>query len=193
MIKVEKLCKQFSDNIVLDNLNIIFAEGETTCIMGPSGCGKTTLLNIMLGLLEPDGGKIYGLSDKRLSAVFQEDRLCNQLNSVDNVAIVCHKSYPRDKIKEMLERLGLSKGDIIRPVRELSGGMKRRVAIARALCTTFDVIFMDEPFKGLDIKTRENVIITLKNELKGKTAIVITHDVFDAEALGANLIELCKA
>ena len=79
-IKINNLNKSFSGQPVLEDLSFSFPEGKSSCIMGPSGCGKTTLLHILMGIEEPDSGEVTGVPSGRLSAVFQEDRLCENLS-----------------------------------------------------------------------------------------------------------------
>jgi len=190
-IKIEGLIKTFDEKIVLNGLDLIIEEGRTTCIMGPSGCGKTTLLMILMGLLPYDSGSIAGLEEKRMSAVFQEDRLCENFSPVSNVRLVCPPHVSKSDISIGLSAIGL--GDSLsQPVRELSGGMRRRVAILRALMAEYDVLFMDEPLKGLDDKTKESVIRFVKQETKGKTVIMITHDETEAESFDAEKVILEK-
>jgi NitT/TauT family transport system ATP-binding protein len=189
-IKVEKLNKAFGEKIVLKDYSAEFPVGEITCIMGPSGCGKTTLMHIMLGLIKADSGKISGLEGKKITAVFQEDRLCKNLNAVANIAMVCPKSIGKEQIIENLAQVGLKGDSITRPVVKLSGGMKRRVALVRAIMPESDCIFMDEPFKGLDEITRKMIINYVKHHTQGKTLLIITHDLNDIRDLKANLIKM---
>mgnify|MGYP000858281333 FL=1 len=184
-IKVKRVAKSFGAKCVLDGYSAVFPAGRITCLMGESGCGKTTLLNLILGLIKPDGGEISGVPDK-LAAVFQENRLCDDFSALTNVRII---GASVENARETLIALGL--GDSLsRPVRELSGGMKRRVAIARALCADCELMVMDEPFKGLDDVTRRHCIDEVRSRMGGRTAIVVTHDREDAEMLGAEIITM---
>lgn len=188
-IKIENLYKSYQDKQVLENLNMELAEGQITCIMAPSGKGKTTLLRILIGLEKADNGKITGMEDKDISVVFQEDRLCENLNVLSNIRLVQRekkegKQEFLKKVQKGLEEVGLLECSH-QPVKELSGGMKRRVAILRALYAKWDILFLDEPFKGLDKDMKERVILFLKKSCEGKTVICITHEEKEAEALGA--------
>lgn len=187
-ITVTNLSKNFGTNHVLNGFNAIFPEHSLTCIMGPSGCGKTTLLNILMGFMRPDGGTVTGVPREK-SAVFQEDRLCEGFNAVSNVRLVCDRKVDKGKIISHLEKIGL-KGSLKQPVRELSGGMKRRVAIVRSILANSNVLFLDEPFKGLDINTKKEVIQYLKDNLQGRTVIMVTHNIDEVEALGGKLITI---
>ena len=193
-IQIEHLDKAYGENQVLKDFSAVIPEGKTTCIMAPSGKGKTTLLNILLGLEPYDRGIIRGLEGKRKSAIFQEDRLCEDLSSRANIRMVRErKSSGRcefsKKMEEGLEALELKEwGD--RPVRELSGGMKRRTAILRALLADWEILFMDEPFKGLDIETKKKVIEYVKREGHGRTVVFVTHDPEEAKEMGAKILVL---
>ena len=186
MIELKNLNKAFGEKQVLKNLNWTIPEGSTSVIMGPSGGGKTTLLRILLGLEHADSGTVSGLEGKRLSAVFQEDRLCENVSAVSNLRLV-NPALSRKSAESMLAKLGL--GDALRqPVRELSGGMKRRVAIARALCTEYDVLLADEPFKGLDEETKRRTMEFFSESVQGKTVIIVTHDPSEAEILEGRIL-----
>lgn len=188
MIVLENISKSFGKKKVLSDLNVSFAPNSRYCIMGASGRGKTTLLNIILGLVKPDSGVISGVP-KNLSAVFQEDRLCEPYSAVKNVKAVTGNSVPEKEIVALLRDLGL-RGSENEAVNKLSGGMRRRVALARALLAKSEVIILDEPFKGLDDETREHVISVLLSRTQGKTLLIATHDARDAEALGAEVINI---
>ena len=186
MIILKSINKSFGEKKVLKSFSACFEKGKGYCIMGASGGGKTTLLNIILGLQKPDSGTISGVPEN-LSAVFQEDRLCEPYSAVANVLAVTGKSVPETEIVALLRALGLS-GSENEPVNKLSGGMRRRVALARALLAKSELIILDEPFKGLDDQTREAVISVLLAHTAGKTLIVATHDPRDAEALSAKVL-----
>lgn len=188
-ITVKNLTKSFGDKRVLDGFDAVFAEGFRTCVMGESGCGKTTLVNILLGLLQPDGGTVEGVPEKK-SAVFQEDRLCEDFSAVSNVRLVS-KKLTRADAESALTALGLA-DSMYKPVRELSGGMKRRTAVARALLADCELVIMDEPFKGLDEETRRKTARYVVDMTAGKTLIVITHDAEEAAMLGADIIKMRK-
>lgn len=177
---LENVKKSYENKVVLENVTLEIPEGQTTCIMGASGCGKTTVARLLLGLEKPDGGKIEGRG-KGMSAVFQEDRLCETLSATENVRLV----YPEGDEKEALDllfALGLE-GHTDKPVSALSGGMRRRVAIARALFAPFDLLVLDEAFTGLDEDTKAEVLAVVKRRCAGKTVLLITHDEGEARSL----------
>lgn len=188
-IELKSISKQFNHKSVLNQLTITFTEVHMNCLMGASGSGKTTVMNLVTGLLKPDSGEILGLQGKRISMVFQEDRLIEHWNAVKNIGLVCSKDITEERVVNELAKLGLS-DDLEKPVREFSGGMKRRVAIIRALLAKSDIVLLDEPFRGMDLLLKRKVIEYIKQNTSGKTVIVITHEGEDVDLLEGRLITL---
>ncbi len=186
-LSVRDLSKSFGEKRVISSLTLDLPLGAVTALMGPSGCGKTTLAFLLAGLIPPDAGEISGVPEKK-AFVFQEDRLAEEFSALSNVRFVL-PGRDRKRAAELLARLGLGE-ELSRPVREFSGGMKRRVALARALAYDADILFLDEPFKGLDEKSREEAVRCTLEMTAGKTVIFITHDPEEAEALGGGVIDL---
>ena len=182
-IVIRSLCKAFDGKPVLQGFSATLPAGQVSCIMAPSGGGKTTLLRILLGLEAADSGQIHGLAGLRLSAVFQEDRLLENLGPVANIRLV-NPRRTRGEVLAALVAVRLS-GCEDQPVHELSGGMRRRVAILRALLAEWDVLLLDEPFKGLDEETKACVLDFVCRAVEGRTAVLVTHDAAEARALGA--------
>lgn len=185
-IVIEYLSKSFGDKKILDDLCTTFPVGEVSVIVGASGCGKTTLLRILMGLESSDGGSISGLDGMRIAPVFQEDRLISERDAVYNIRLV-NKALSRESVLAAMDAVGLA-GCEHQPVRELSGGMRRRVSLLRALLSDFDLLLLDEPFKGLDPDTRAQTAKFVRDTLDGRTAIAVSHDTPDAELLGASRI-----
>lgn len=194
-IRITNLNKSYGEKHVLSNFSAKFEKGKTTCIMAPSGAGKTTLLRILAGLETADSGQIDGLQGLKKSMVFQEDRLCDNLSASANIRLVRQKHFfGRNKdaeieISDAMKAVGLI-GCENQPVREFSGGMRQRTALLRALYSDWDILFLDEPFKGLDEQTKKQVIQYTKEKCQGKTVIFVTHDHNEAKALGDILYEI---
>ena len=182
-IVIRGLSKAFDGKQVLRDFSAVLPAGQVSGLMAPSGAGKTTLLRILMGLETPDRGTITGLQGLRLSAVFQEDRLCENLNPVSNLRLVT-LTLSRAAAEEALTAVGLT-DCLHQPVRELSGGMRRRVAILRALLAEYDLLFLDEPFKGLDRETKDVVMADTRRRCDGRTVLFVTHDPTELEAMGA--------
>ena len=104
-MKAVNICKAFGDNRVLTDFSHEFKTGKTTAILGASGCGKSTLLNILMGLLQCDSGEVVRESDK-ISAVFQENRLCENLTVSANIRLVTGKRFSKKQIDEELAAVG---------------------------------------------------------------------------------------
>lgn len=183
-IVIEHLCKAYGGRPVLENFSATLSHGRITGLMAPSGAGKTTLLRILMGLERADSGHIRGLDGLRLSVVFQEDRLCGNLDAVRNIRLV-HAALSVQAVEEALATVGL--GDACRqPARTLSGGQRRRVAILRALLADYDLLLLDEPFKGLDRATKAIVMADTKRRIQGHTVLIVTHDASELDALGVS-------
>lgn len=171
---IEHLYKSYHNQPVLTDICCQIPQGKLTAITAPSGFGKTTLIRILLGLEEPDRGVLRGFKDLKKSAVFQEDRLCENLTALANIRLTS-TSQNKAYLISAMEQIGLY-DCWQKPVHELSGGMKRRIAILRALLADYNLLILDEPFKGLDPATKEIVIQDTKKRSQGKTTIFITHD-----------------
>lgn len=177
-IQLHDICKTFDQHPVFTNWNHNFETGMVHVLKGPSGCGKTTLLRMLMGLEIPDSGTITPLQNYRKATVFQEDRLCENLSAMQNVLMVVNNQSKKDlldQLKQDFYQVGLD--DMFQKVSTLSGGMKRRVAILRAMYANADIIFFDEPLKGLDDTTKEKVMLFIKERIKDKTVFWVTHDV----------------
>ena len=189
-LEVKNLSKAYGDHVVLDGFSHTFPEGRVTAIEGRSGCGKTTLLRLIAALERPDAGTIAGVPEGGIGMVFQEDRLPPQLTAADCLRSVLRNAPERDgRIGEALAALGLD-GDLGKPVREFSGGMRRRVALAPALLFPSKLVLLDEPFKGLDADTRHAAIRFARPLLAGRTVLLVTHDPGDAGDFDALVLRM---
>ena len=187
-IQVHNLCKQYDGVPVLENVSFTAGNG-VTCVMAPSGTGKTTLLRILLGLETAGSGTITGMEHGRWGAVFQEDRLLEQLDAMGNLRFVLGPELDPESAAALLAKLGL--GDVGgKPVRDFSGGMKRRLALARALLAPSDALALDEPFTGLDGENRERAIACIRRAAREKPVLLVTHEEADATGLAARIIRL---
>ena len=173
-IVVDNVSKAYDGRAVLSSVCLRFSEGRVSGLAAPSGAGKTTLLRLMMGLEAPDSGHITGLKGARLGVCFQEDRLLEDADALNNLRLV-RPDMDAAALTRALARFGLSDADR-KPVRRLSGGMRRRVALLRALLCEADVLLLDEPFNGLDESTRDAVIRETLRLIAGRTAVVVAHD-----------------
>lgn len=179
MMEIQNINKSF-EREVLKNISFSIKEGEVVFITGESGIGKTTLLHIMMGLMKADSGKVLGIPAKQ-ACVFQEDRLLESLTVLDNLRLVSDAS--EDALKKECQAV-LPEEVLYQRAAELSGGMKRRVAILRAMIADADIIFMDEPFTGLDEETKVRVITYIQQKKQDRTLIIVTHGKKEIDMFG---------
>jgi phospholipid/cholesterol/gamma-HCH transport system ATP-binding protein len=197
MIRAVDLHKSFGEKKVLQGVNLEVERGETLVIIGQSGSGKSILIKHLIGLIQPDKGKIYvddveitGLSEEERSKIrskfamlFQGAALFDSLTVMQNVTFGLdrYSDFSPKKKEEMallaLRRVGLAGIENLMP-HELSGGMKKRVGLARAIAYNPEIILYDEPSTGIDpirADAINDLIIQMERDLK-MTSIVITHD-----------------
>ena len=178
--------KRYESNVVLENFSTNIPPARVTALMGASGIGKTTLLRLIARLEMPDTGEVR--ANEQVSVVFQDDRLSEELSAVGNVRLG-RRDATASEAAGLLSSLGLSE-HMDKPVSTLSGGMRRRVAIARALISDAPLLLLDEAFTGLDDGTKEEVILTVKQHIEGRTVLLVTHDEEEARLLGARVLPL---
>ncbi|MDE5549023.1 MAG: ABC transporter ATP-binding protein [Clostridia bacterium] len=188
-MRISGLNFAYGDKLIFDNFDLDAPSEKVTCIMGPSGGGKTTLLNCISGQLTFGGQILYGqngdgdLSEKSISYVFQQPRLIPSMTVRKNIEYVMPSSLSKEqkelKVKSIVEKMQLSDCLDSYP-RYISGGQASRTALARALIVESDILLMDEPFKGLDIKLKKQILDMLMPLIKDKTVIFVTHDVEEA-------------
>lgn len=213
MIEVRNISKSFVDKVVLRNISARFETGKTNLIIGQSGSGKTVLMKCIVGLLEPDEGRIlYDNRDfllmakndkikmrREMGMIFQGSALFDSLTVRDNVQFpldMFSSMNLRDRVKrakECLARVNLLDAQKKFPG-ELSGGMQKRVAIARAIVLNPKYLFCDEPNSGLDPKTSLVIDQLLSDITKDYniTTIINTHDMNSVMGIGENILFIYK-
>ena len=189
-LTLDHLQKSYGPLSVLRDCSFTFEDGGIYCLMGPSGSGKTTLFRILMGLEKADAGAVrFDKPSPKISAVFQEDRLCETFSPVENLRFILGKTVPEGEIRRELSSL-LPEESLSRPVFTLSGGMKRRTAVCRAMTAPSDLIIMDEPFTGLDSETKKQVVEYIKSRPRGRLLIMSTHQEEDVHLLGGELVRM---
>jgi len=197
-VRIDGVVKRYNGVQAVAGVSLDIMRGSLTTVLGPSGCGKTTLLRLIAGFVEPDGGDILigGVSQRGLppyvrktSTVFQEYALFPHMTVFDNVAYGLRlRRLTRTALTAKVHHtLGLMQleGLEARYPRELSGGQQQRVALARSLVVEPEVLLMDEPLSNLDAKLR----VCVREEIReiqrrvGITTLYVTHDQEEALAI----------
>ena len=203
MITFENIHKSFGSNHVLRGVNLTVERGESMVIIGGSGTGKSVLIKTVLGLVEPDSGRILVDGQdvtqvkrdaflSRFGMLFQGGALFDSMPVWQNIAFRLQRgalkrplAEAREIAIEKLRRVGLAPDVADRFPAELSGGMQKRVSLARAIAAEPEIIFFDEPTTGLD-PIMSGVINELIREIvveMGVTAMTITHDMTSVDTI----------
>lgn len=206
ILSLKNVCYSYhtkdGETAALSDINFSVAPGSFTAIVGPSGCGKSTLLSLISGLITPDSGEIYlnGIpaeqSDMHIGYMLQKDNLFEWRSVYRNVllGLETQKQCSPQKlelVEDMLKSYGLENFKEAKPS-QLSGGMRQRAALIRTLALEPDILLLDEPFSALDYQTRLEVSDDIARIIKeqNKTAILVTHDISEAIAMGEQVIVL---
>ncbi|MEK7767632.1 MAG: ABC transporter ATP-binding protein [bacterium] len=210
LVRFEGVAKRFGDQPVLQGVDLDIRKGETLVIIGRSGCGKSVLLKHMIGLLEPDAGRIL-VKGRDPAAMSEEERRTARgiFGMVFQGAALFDSLTVAENVGFALQRRGVPAGDIARVVEEklrlvglpgvggkkpaeLSGGMKKRVGLARALAQEPEALLYDEPTTGLDpiMADAINELILDTQRTLGVTSVVVTHDMVSAYKIGHRIAML---
>jgi ABC-2 type transport system ATP-binding protein len=230
-IVVDELRKEFTRNdgrnglrrrrkriAALDGVSFEVRRGETVAILGQNGSGKSTLIRLLSTLLLHDGGsaRIFGhnvFTETRavrrlINRVSVEASFFKKMSAVENLSYAARfygmaPGATRNKIPEILERVGFPRDRLNEPLEDMSRGMQQKVALARALLTAPILLLLDEPTTGLDPRSKVEVqqFIREIREQHDATVLLCTHDLVEAEELaervgildGGKLIELAPA
>ena len=198
LLQVEALQHAYPGHEAVRGLSFSLARGAIGCLLGPSGCGKTTVLRCIAGFEAPSAGRILlngtevssaarsvPPEQRRIGMVFQEHALFPHLTAARNISFgLQDKGSAESRVQELAELVGI--GELLgKYPHELSGGQQQRVALARALAPRPELLLLDEPFSNLDTGLRERLSLEVRDILKtsGATAILVTHDQFEAFAM----------
>jgi phospholipid/cholesterol/gamma-HCH transport system ATP-binding protein len=199
IIRIRNLSKSFGKNHVLRDISLSIPENSVYAVIGQSGMGKSVLFKTILGMIPPDGGRIWFknteltvLSGREISRIrrnfgysFQNAALFDSMTVGENLAFplkevleIKDKEEIKKRVAELLAWIELPGIESLWPD-ELSGGMRKRVGVARALIMKPQVLFFDEPTTGLDpvlAETINNLVVRVNKEL-GITCVMVTHDI----------------
>lgn len=205
MLELEHIKKEYDGVTILNDINLQINDGEIVSILGPSGCGKTTLLNLILGLVNADGGKIIfngnditdtPMEKRGFNIVFQDYALFPNLNVIKNIRYGL-KNKPgissEKEINDLIELLGL-KEHLNKRIEQLSGGQKQRVALARTLVMKPKILLLDEPLSALDGVIKESIKAKIREIAREYhlTTVIVTHDPEEALTLSNHVMIINK-
>ena len=177
MIKFENYSYSIKDKVILSNINFELQDKEHITIYGESGSGKSTICSRIISGDKKDEKIINTF--KKVSFVSQERIIFNNLNIYENITLGRKNGRTKKetikKVEAILKSLKLDKNIKLNASR-LSGGEKQRIAIARAIYQECDLFIADEPFIGLDSKTKNEIVKTIKEKFKNIAVILVTHD-----------------
>ncbi len=189
-IKADKLVKAFGHINALRGIDLSIERGETITIFGPNGAGKTTLIRILSGLTHPTSGNVsingWDLSDgnpsarKEIGVISHQTYLYNNLTSEENLRFY-GRLYALDNLEERI-RKAIEEVELAdrrhEPVKNFSRGMQQRLSIARATLHQPNILFLDEPYTGLDQHAAKNLRRILKRlHTEGRTILMVTHNI----------------
>ena len=196
MLELKNVKKSYDGTPVLTDISLNIEDGEIVSILGPSGCGKTTLLNLILGIVDSDGGQIiYNGKDitnvpmekRGFNIVFQDYALFPNLNVYQNITYGLRNNpeiSSKEEVEDLIDLLGLEE-HLNKRIGQLSGGQKQRVALARTMMMKPKILLLDEPLSALDGVIKESIkdrIKTIASQYN-LTTIIVTHDPEEALTL----------
>ena len=203
-VRLDHVSKAFGSRTVLDDVSFEIEKGKAFCLLGRSGTGKSVTLRHIVGLVQPDRGKVFvegrdittlkgrelGEVRKHMGFLFQNAALFDSMSVGDNVAFPMrrHTDWADGKIRETAQQklaaVGLEK-DFDKMPGDLSGGMKKRAGLARAMALDPSILLVDEPSAGLDPITASEIDeLLVETKRNGTTLVVVTHNIPSARIVG---------
>lgn len=201
MLSASAVTRRFGDVLAVRDLDLSVEPGQLFCLLGANGAGKTTTINLFLGFLAPDAGRVTvgGIepsSDpqgarRQLAYIPENVALYTQLTGLENIRLFCQMGgrRPDDALLErLLDRSGLTKEQMGRRVSGYSKGMRQKVGLAIAYAREAKALLLDEPLSGLDPAAASDFCVELAR-LRGEGAAILmtTHDLFRAKELGGTI------
>ncbi len=194
------ITKRYGETVALDELSLSLGAGEIVALLGPNGAGKSTAVRLMLGLTSPTSGtaRVFGRDPRdastrtRIGAMLQVGNAPEVLKVREHIDLF-RSYYPRPLAVEELVRIAGLESILDKKFGDLSGGQKQRTLFALALVGDPDVIFLDEPTVGLDIEARRALWFEVRAlAARGKTVLLTTHYLEEADALATRVIVIDK-
>jgi ABC-type branched-subunit amino acid transport system ATPase component len=210
LIEARDLTKRFGGILAVNTLNLAVQEGELVGLIGPNGSGKTTTINMLTGHLAPAGGHIYLRGDRadglapsefatlRVGRTFQITQLFSRMTVLENMLVPglarphSHMAEATRTARRHLEFLGLAKLERLQ-AKNLSGGQQKLLELGRALMLDPDILFLDEPFAGVNPFLRDEIIVLVqKLHADGRTFVIVDHDIEALQRLVHRMVVMSR-
>ena len=210
LIEARDLTKRFGGIIAVSNLNLAVAPGELVGLIGPNGSGKTTTINMLTGHLSPEAGHIY-LRDQRadgrspsefatlrVGRTFQITQLFSRMTVLENMLVPglarphSHKTAATRTARRHLAFLGLAELERLQ-AKNLSGGQQKLLELGRALMLDPEILFLDEPFAGVNPFLRDQIIELVRRlHSDGRTFVIVDHDIEALQRLVHRMVVMSR-
>lgn len=210
LIEAHNLGRRFGGIVAVHGLDLVVQPGELVGLIGPNGSGKTTSINMLTGHLAPDSGEIRvkgaradGLPPSRFAALrvgrtFQITQLFSRMSVLENLLVPglarahSHWADARRQARQHLEFLGLARLENL-PAKNLSGGQQKLLELGRALMLDPEILFLDEPFAGVNPFLRDEIIdLVRKLHAEGRTFVIVDHDLEAIQRLVMRLVVMAR-
>ena len=210
LIEARDLTKRFGGIIAVSNLNFAVQQGELIGLIGPNGSGKTTTINLLTGHLTPASGHIDlrgkradGLAPSdfaalRVGRTFQITQLFSRMTVLENMLVPglarphSHKAAATREARQHLEFLGLAALESLQ-AKNLSGGQQKLLELGRALMLDPDILFLDEPFAGVNPFLRDEIIVLVRKlHADGRTFVIVDHDIEALQRLVHRMVVMSR-
>jgi branched-chain amino acid transport system ATP-binding protein len=210
LIEARNLSKQFGGIIAVNDLNLAISQGELVGLIGPNGSGKTTTINMLTGHLSPASGHIFlhgksadGRSPSEFAALrvgrtFQITQLFSRMTVLENMLVPglarphSHKTTTTRTARQYLEFLGLAALQTLQ-AKNLSGGQQKLLELGRALMLGPEILFLDEPFAGVNPFLRDQIIgLVRKLHADGRTFVIVDHDIEALQRLAHRMVVMSR-
>jgi ABC-type branched-subunit amino acid transport system ATPase component len=210
LIAASGLSKRFGGIVAVSALDLSVSAGELVGLIGPNGSGKTTTINMMTGHLKPSDGQVHvrgtradGSPPSRFAALrvgrtFQITQLFSRMTLLENMLVPglarphSHRAEATRQARVHLDFLGLSKLENLQ-AKNLSGGQQKLLELGRALMLDPDILFLDEPFAGVNPFLRDEIIVLIqKLHADGRTFVIVDHDIEAIQRLVNRLVVMAR-
>lgn len=197
---LERVTKTYGAVKALDGVTLALRPGEIVALLGPNGAGKSTAVRLLLGLSSPTQGRarIFGSDPRiastrvRIGAMLQVASVPKTLKVREHIDLF-RSYYPHPLSMEEIVRIAQLEGIEDRLFEKLSGGQKQRLLFGLAICGDPDIVFLDEPTVGMDIEARRGLWAQIRSlAARGKTVLLTTHYLEEADALASHIIVINK-